>query len=158
MTTAVTYDFKEQLAEGQAYERRLDEHFSQFNIEIRPATMDEQRQGIDRFFTHRTTGKVDAMEYKADSLAGKTGNAFVETISVDTTNKPGWAVASKARYLVYMVTDPETIYLIDMRALHVALPVWKARYPTRQAQNFGYRTHGVLVPLHELERIAIAVW
>ena len=156
--TAVTYDFKEQLAEGQAYERRLDQHFSQFNIEIRPATMDEQRQGIDRYFTHRTTGKVDAMEYKADSLAGRTVNAFIETISVDTTGKPGWAVASKARYLVYLVTEPETIYLIDMRALHVALPVWKARYPVRQAQNFGYRTHGVLVPLHELERISIAVW
>ena len=158
MTTTATYDFKEQLAEGQAYERRLDQHFSQFNIEIRPATMDEQREGIDRFFTHRKTGKVDAMEYKADSLAGRTGNAFIETVSVDTTNKPGWAVASKARYLVYLVTDPETIYLIDMRALHVALPVWKARYPVRQAQNFGYRTHGLLVPLLELERIAIAVW
>lgn len=156
--TAVTYDFKEQLAEGQAYERRLDAHFRQFAIEIRPATMDEQRQGIDRFFTHRRTGKVDAMEYKADSLAGKTGNAFIETISVDTTNKPGWAVASKARYLVYMVTEPETIYLIDMRALHLALPVWKARYRTTSAQNNGYRTHGVLVPLLELEKIAIAVW
>ena len=158
MTATATYDFQEQLAEGQAHELRLDNHFRRFNIEIRPATMDEQRQGIDRFFTHRTTGKVDAMEYKADSLAGKTGNAFVETISVDTTGKPGWAVASQARYLVYMVTEPETIYLIDMRALRVALPVWKAKYPTRQAQNNGYRTHGVLVPLHELERIAIAVW
>ena len=156
--TAVTYDFNEQLAEGQAYELRLDNHFRRFNIEIRPATMDEQRQGIDRFFTHRTTGKVDTMEYKADSLAGRTGNAFIETISVDTTGKPGWAVASRARYLAYMVTEPETIYLIDMRALRAALPVWQAKYPTRQAQNNGYRTHGVLVPLHELERIAITVW
>lgn len=156
--TAVTYDFKEKLAEGQAYERRLDNHFRRFNIDIRPATMEEQHQGIDRFFTHRPTGAVDAMEYKADSLAGKTGNAFVETISVDTTGKPGWAIASEARYLVYLVTEPETIYLIAMSRLRAALPAWQAQYRTASAANDGYRTHGVLVPLHELEKIAITVW
>jgi hypothetical protein len=156
--TAITYDFQQQLAEGQAYERQLDQHFSRFDIDIRPAMMDEQRQGIDRFFTHRPTGIVDTMEYKADSLAGKTGNAFVETISVDTTNKPGWAVASKAKYLVYLVTEPETIYLVSMKQLRQELPRWQATYRTTSAANDGYRTHGVLVPLHELERIAIAVW
>lgn len=158
MSAPTTYDFGTQLAEGQAYERMLDAHFSQYNIDIRPATMAEQKRGIDRFFTHRPTGTVDAMEYKADSLAGRTGNAFIETVSVDTTNKPGWAVASQARYLVYLVTDPQTIYLVSMRALRAALPVWQAKYPAKKAQNFGYCTHGILVPLHELERIAVTVW
>lgn len=152
------YDFATQLKKGEEYERKLDEFFSQFDITIRPATMEEQRQGIDRFFTHRLTGSVDAMEYKADSLAGKTGNAFIETISVDTTNKPGWAVASKARYVAYLVTEPEAIYLVSLRSLRDALVHWKLKYPTRVAQNDGYKTHGVLVPLLELERIAVAVW
>ena len=120
--------------------------------------MDEQFRGIDRFFTHRPTGKVDAVEYKADSVAGHTGNAFIETISKDSTNKPGWAIASKARYLVYMVTDPETIYLIAMHRLRHQLPRWQNLYRTTTAQNDGYCTHGVLVPLHELERIAVTVW
>jgi hypothetical protein len=63
-----TFDFQQQLKEGEEYERKLDEFFRQFDVDIRPATMDEQRQGIDRFFTHRPTGKVDAMEYKADRI------------------------------------------------------------------------------------------
>jgi hypothetical protein len=156
--TAITYDFPTQLAEGQAHELHLDEFFKQFNVEIRPATMDEQRQGIDRFFQFERTGSVDSVEYKADSIAGKTGNAFIETVSVDATNKPGWAVASKAQYLVYLVTEPETIYLITMAQIRSHLPRWQQQYPTKAAQNNGYRTWGVVVPVSELERIAVYVW
>lgn len=156
--TAITYAFKQQLAIGEAHERRLDEFFSRYDIDIRPATAEEQRMGIDRFFTHRPTGAVDAMEYKADDKAGQTGNAFIETVSVDTTGKPGWAVASQARFLVYLVVDPEVIYLVNMQRLRNALPRWQSIYPEVPAQNDGYRTLGLLVPLHELERIAVGVW
>lgn len=156
--TAVTYGFATQLALGEQYERRLDEFFSQWAVDIRPATAEEQRQGIDRFFTHRASGTVDAMEYKADDKAGRTGNAFVETVSVDVTGKPGWAVASQARFLVYLVVEPEAIYLVSMRQLRAALPRWRAAYPEVAAQNDGYRTLGLLVPLHELDRVAVMVW
>lgn len=156
--TAVTYAFKEQLAIGEQYERQLDAFFAQWDIDIRPATAEEQRQGIDRFFTHRPTGKVDTMEYKADDKAGRTGNAFIETVSVDTTGKPGWALASQAMYLVYLVVEPEAIYLVSMRRLRRELPRWRAAYPEVSAQNDGYRTLGLLVPLHELESVAVVVW
>ena len=112
--TTITYDFNTQLAEGIAHERQLDEFFlTQYQglLTIAQATPAQQRQGIDRLFTSISTGEVDTVEYKADSLAGKTGNAFIETVSVDTANKPGWAVASEAKYLVYLVTDPQTIWL-----------------------------------------------
>lgn len=155
-TTA--YDFQQQLAIGEQHERRLDEFFSQWDIDIRPATADEQRRGIDRFFTHRPSKAVDAMEYKADDKAGRTGNAFIETVSVDVTGKPGWALASQARFLVYLVVEPEAIYLVSMRRLREALPRWRAAYPEVPAQNDGYRTLGLLVPLHELERVAVMVW
>ena len=152
------YDFRTQLAIGERYELQLDAFFGQWAVDIRPATAEEQRRGIDRVFTSRATGAVDTMEYKADDKAGRTGNAFIETISVDTTGKPGWAVASQADYLVYLVTDPETIYLVRMRRLRTALPRWQAKYPTKVAQNIGYCTYGVLVPLHELEQIAVRVF
>lgn len=154
------YDFPTQLEEGQKYEQRLDEHFRTFQVQITPATMEQQRQGIDRVFFFPATGSIDTIEYKADSIAGKTGNAFIETVSVDTPSisKPGWAITSQAKYLAYMVTDPETIYLILMQRLRANLPTWQQRYPTKAAQNQGYRTLGVVVPIRELERIAICVW
>ena len=153
------YGFFEQLAIGEAYERRLDEHFEQaLDIAlIMPATRMQQGAGIDRIW-HLKDGRITTVEYKADEKAGRTGNAFVETISVDTTQKPGWAVASTAMLLAYLVTEPETIYLIAMGRLRAELPRWQRQYRTTYAQNDGYRTHGVLVPLAEFERIATKVW
>ncbi len=153
------YGFFEQLAIGEAYERRLDEHFRQsLDIaRITPATRMQQSAGIDRVW-YLKDGRITTVEYKADDKAGRTGNAFVETISVDTANKPGWAVASAAILLAYLVTEPETIYLIAMDKLRAELPRWQRQYRTTYAQNDGYRTHGVLVPLAEFERIAAKVW
>lgn len=155
-----TYKFRDQLAIGEAYERRLDEHFQQaLNISrIERASRAQQSAGIDRIW-HTRTGAAITVEYKADDKAGRTGNAFVETVSVDTANKPGWAMASTAQMLAYMVTQPEeTIYLIEMTALRAQLPRWKRQYRTTYAQNDGYRTYGILVPLDEFERIAREVW
>ncbi len=153
------YDFAQQLAIGEAWEDRLDAFFWQrFPVRILKASREEQRKGIDRLFVSKLTGVIDTVEYKADMLAGKTGNAFVETVSVSTTKKPGWAVASQAKYLVYLVTEPETIYFVAMAALRARLPVWKRLYREAAAQNDGYETRGLLVPLDELERIAVQVW
>lgn len=154
-----TYGFAAQLAVGEAWEAHLDAFFGgQFPVEIRPASMEEQRKGIDRLFVSKRTGAIDTVEYKADRLAGKTGNAFVETVSVDTTGRPGWAVSSQAKYLVYLVTEPETIYFVAMAALRATLPRWRRLYREAAAQNDGYQTVGLLVPLDEFERIAVQVW
>lgn len=150
------YDFNHQLALGEEYERRLDEHFARW-FAIAKATREQQRAGIDRVFRHRVTGAVYLVEYKADTLAGTTGNAFIETTSVDRTGRAGWAVASKADVLIYMVTQPQTIYAIRLRTLRRALAGWQQTYRLASAQNDGYKTWGHLVPLDELERIAIEV-
>ena len=154
MTT--TYDFTQQLAIGEAHERRLDTLFARW-FTITPATPAQQRRGIDRTFVHRTTGARYLVEYKADDKAGRTGNAFIETTSVDTTGRAGWAISSEADVLIYLVTDPETIYAIKMRTLRTALARWQRKYPKRPAQNQGYKTWGYLVPLAELEKIAAEV-
>jgi len=165
-----SYHFATQLSRGRRYEEQLDAFFAQrLPVEIQPATDAEQRQGIDRWFMARTSagdGRPrgrDAVEYKADTVAGRTGNAFIETVSVDrgpdSPPKPGWAMTSQARYLVYLVAgQEEAIYLIPFRRLRLCLPRWGREYPTGAAPNEGYTTKGLLVPLHELERIAIAVW
>lgn len=151
-----TYDFDTQLAIGEAHERRLDTLFQRY-FAITPATRQQQRQGIDRNFVNLDTGATYRVEYKADALAGKTGNAFIETVSVDATGRPGWAVASQADILIYLVVEPEAVYAIRMATLRMALHGWMRRYPRHAAQNAGYKTLGYLVPLNELERIAMEV-
>ncbi|MEB2351838.1 MAG: hypothetical protein OZ924_10535 [Burkholderiaceae bacterium] len=169
------YQFDRQLSIGEEGEAFLDGFFAAW-FHIRRATPVEQRQGIDRWFVD-ARGRRQSVEYKADSTAARTGNAFVETISVDITGKPGWAYSSQARTLAYYITGkpgwayssqartlayyipPDgLIYIIRLRHLRVVLPRWERDYPTRAVSNAGYHTHGLLVPLHELERLAVTVF
>lgn len=156
--SGTTYQLYTQLKQGEGYEARLDTFFREQGFRISAVNRDMQRKGIDRVFYRERDAEIFTVEYKADSLAGKTGNAFIETVSVDTAAKPGWAYSSQASVLVYLVTEPETIYWISMARLRRQLPRWEVTYPKRQAQNEGYQTHGLLVPLDELERIAGFVW
>ncbi len=149
----MTYDFAHQLAEGEEGEAFLDAFFRARGQTIRPATPDEQRQGIDRVFT-TPGGDESRVEYKTDYLAAKTGNAFVETISVDTQGKMGWALTARADYLIYYLPG-RAIYVLPFLSLRWALPGWIRDYPTRSAQNNGYATHGVLVPLEEVAQLAM---
>jgi hypothetical protein len=149
------YAFKEQLAKGEKSENKLDRFFAEW-YDIKLVGMTEQRQGIDRIFTKKATGEILKIEYKTDWTARKTHNAFVETISVDTTNKPGWAHSSQADYLIYYIPGDELIYIITFVSLRMRLPVWK-KFPVRSIPNRGYNTIGLLVPLCEFERIALEV-
>lgn len=148
----MTYDFDHQLAEGEEGEAYLDAFFRERGHTIRPATHDEQRQGIDRVFT-APDGRVARVEYKTDFLAAKTGNAFVETVSVDRHGKMGWALTSQADTLIYYLPG-KVIYVLPFMSLRWALPTWIRDYPAKSAQNRDYATHGILVPLDELAQFA----
>lgn len=153
------YQFATQKTVGIAGEETLDKFFGQWRgLSIRPATDEEQRRGIDRFWTLVASGQQFAVEYKTDHTAGRTGNAFIETVSVDRANKPGWAVASEAYYLIYFIPEPQTIYCLRMEDVRKRLPTWRMIYPERSILNRGYNTIGILVPLDELERIALHVY
>lgn len=151
------YDFRKQLRSGQSGEEFLDEFFCQWYA-IDKATDAEQRQGIDRWFTPLPFGKRFAVEYKTDKTASRTGNAFVETISVDTANKPGWAYTSQAKYLVYYVPGDELVYVMAFTVLRNQLTRWQHEYPSRRIPNVGYFTHGLLVALREFERYSKRVF
>jgi len=152
----MTYDFKQQLTKGEKGEKNLDAFFAE-RYEIEPVSMDLQRQGIDRIFTNRETGKRHKVEYKTDWTASKTGNAFVETISVDTADKPGWAYSSKADILIYYLPQDMLVYVVEFPILRRLLPRWETTCVSRKIPNNGYMTHGLLVPLDEFERHALTV-
>jgi hypothetical protein len=145
------YEFGKQLGKGEAAERFLDAHYSRF-FSIKKASRDEQRQGIDRFFEKE--GESWPIEYKADWTASRTGNAFVETVSVDTTGKLGWAYTSSAKWLLYFLPDDGLVYVVEMTKLKGCLEGWKEKCKTVTVQNRTYSTHGLLVPLDLFEQIA----
>jgi len=151
----MVYHFGAQLARGDAGERFLDGFFSG-RYRIRRATAQEQRRGIDRLFTHRQTGQQIAVEYKTDYVAARTHHAFVETVAVDAVGKAGWAYTSQAEYLMYYVPGEGVVYVLALEVLRRQLPRWLRSYPLRQARNAGYATHGVVVPLDEMEACAEA--
>lgn len=150
----MVYRMDRQLAQGEAAEALLDRHFAG-RFAITPATREQQRQGIDRIFVQRQTSKAYTIEYKTDWTAAKTGNAFVETVSVDTLNKPGWAYASQAQWLVYYVPGLRRVYLIDFIDLRKLLPQWVAECKAAPPiPNKGYNTLGILTPLAQFARCA----
>lgn len=152
----MTYKFRAKLAEGQRHEAYLDGLFAD-RFDIRPVGMQQERRGIDRVFTDRRSGARYTIQYKADSTAARTGNAFVETISVSTTGAPGWAVRCAADYIFYYVVGVGPIYVLRPADIRAHLDAWRARCEERRIPNRGYHTVGLLVPLAEFERAAVKV-
>jgi len=152
----MTYGFGEQLRIGEAYENDLDEFFRRW-YEVMPVSMELQKLGVDRIFIDQT-GRRLSIEYKADETAARTHNAFVETVSVDTEGKPGWALSSIAQLLIYFIPPIRKIYVCRMLDLKMDIEELIAKFPTKQIPNNGYHTTGVPVPLWLIEeRYAIRV-
>lgn len=155
----MSYDFKKQKAQGMLGELALDHHFRHIFM-LRPATDAEQLRGIDRWFTLGGDELPMPVEYKTDLIAHRTRNAFIETHHSSRGAQSGWAYTSQAHVLVYYVpgAEAEMAYWILFSRLRECLPGWLPRYSLRSVRNVGYDTIGLLVPLHELEGIALAVY
>lgn len=158
---ATIHNFTTSKARGEVYEQLLDDYLAP-SYEIRRATMDEQRHGIDRFLTHRETREIFSVDYKADSWAARTGQAFIETVSVDPgptggERRDGWAVTSQAEFIFYYLPQKRRLYILRMVEIRASLPYWQQICQPMTVRNDGYSTHGLLVRLSELDRIAEAV-
>lgn len=64
-------------------------------------------------------------------------------------------MTSEADLLVYYLPIPKQIYIVPMVDIRDALVEWEQRYRSRKLDNGWYFSHGLMVPLWELERIAI---
>lgn len=148
------YDFSTQFKRGERGETFLDAYFRQM-FHIEDVTREGQRKGTDRWFTPLPFGQRFLIDYKTDYAAHKTGNGFIETVSVDTTHKPGWIFTSQAAYIIYYVAIDEIIYVLPMRDLRERLPRWQRDCRLVKVPNVGYCTHGLLVDLCEFERLSI---
>jgi len=148
--------WQESLESGLKDETVLDGYFKQW-YDIAPASETQQRDGIDRIFTCRETGRRFTVEYKADGVAVRTGNAFVETWSVAEDDRRGWAYTSCAQMLIYFVPQSGAVYMASMLQIKEMLKEWAATYKEKSVKNSGkngnpYTTKGLPVPLPEFAK------
>jgi len=146
-----THDFQVQKRIGEQAELLLD-RFIAAHCYLEKASRHLQRQGIDRVI--QLDGRTFYLEYKADFKAHQTGTAFIEVISADAGHTAsGWATTSKADLLIYFLPRIGRVYVVPMFRLRQQMRHWEG-YAIGKARNSHYHTHGLLVPLQELERVS----
>jgi len=151
------YNFNEQYEKGVKGENRLDKFFNTiFNIGQVPRIL--QQFGCDRIFTNIQSKKRYLIEYKSDERAAKSGNIFVETISVDTENKLGWAYTSCSQYICFYIPGKGEIYIVSTLYIKAKISEWISKYEIKRIKNEGYYTEGVAVPIDEIKKIATAYY
>lgn len=121
-----------------------------------PVTGDNQAQrlGIDRLIV-LASGRVLRVDEKKRRMVRN--DILLEVVSVDTKNAPGWIEKDLAiDYLAYAFMPTKTCYLFPWDFLRSAWlrhgRDWRAAYGTVAAQNPGYRTISVPVPIKDLRR------
>jgi hypothetical protein len=150
------YSFKQQLAQGKRAEEYIDTLFID-KFFIAKATREDERRGIDRHYTKRGNGRKYTIQYKVDKKASEAGNAFIEIVSVDTQGIPGWAYTCQADFIFYYIDNIGPIYILRPKDIKRKLETWKAKYTTLEIENKTYKTAGIIVPLNELERLAVSI-
>lgn len=139
------HEFDDKKKQSDKHCELLDFVFGQwYETVATPLIVD--KMGIDRVWVEKNTRVRYSVEYKADEMTAKTGNAFVETVSIDTEDKPGWAYTCVAQILVYYIPQWRKAWLLSPMAIKNKLEEWKKKYKEVPANNNGYKTLGLLVP------------
>lgn len=143
------------LRRGEFGEDFVHDYMKQW-YDIRLADREEQRHGIDAWYTHRETGEQHSVEVKLDERSGQTGNLFVEVTSVDNPIKPGWVWTCQADQLIYWLPVQRLFVGFVIAKLQLHIREWAKRYSIKAVDNDGYQTHGVPVPL--VDALAVSEW
>lgn len=152
----LTHSFSDRYAEGKIGEQRIIDYFSD-NWHVVNSNYRDQKRGIDFYFRHKANGSFYTVELKSDTKAAVSGNAFIETISVDATStpKPGWAITCEADYIFYYIPPKELLLVLKPETIKQSLPTWGLQYRSVQIPNKDYHTHGIIVPLSRIKAIAL---
>jgi len=139
------YDFKEQYISGLAGEWVMEKYHLPF-YEIEKTGKRGEKAGIDFIFS-RGEEKQWLVEVKTDFKSQIYGNVIMEIVSVDRTNKPGWAYTSTCDYLLYYLWHTNEVLYFQMGEIKNNIDAWKEDYPVRPIKNDGFNTIGVKLPV-----------
>lgn len=155
-----THSFHESLSNGESSEAVLDGWLSSLPEvrEVLKVPVVEQKLGLGDRRAILADGDVRTVEFKSDRQGHRTGRAFIETISVDGSGSAGWAFTCKADWLVYYTVGDGRGRVLLPDHLKTAVHGWTRHYEVKTATNPSYHSYGLLVPLEELDRLAIEVF
>lgn len=148
-----------QFKQGMKVEVWLDTYFSNHGFKIKKTTPEQERKhGLgDRIFSKGNTTQF--VEYKSGIQTFHTGNVFLETMSVDTSKKPGWLFTCKASWVIYAALLNRVILFFDPAYLRQNIHILKKKYKEVHThnQNKDYKTWGLIVPLDEAKKLATKI-
>ncbi len=134
---------------NRAYEGRIDKFLIKEGYAPEAVSMEFQRRGIDRYLT--IGNERVPVEYKAETRVTDTGNYFLETISVDKDNKPGWVEYSEALYIIYYLPLEHKLFFVLLSDIKDNMAKWKELYPEKICRNKTYNSLGIIVPRDKIE-------
>lgn len=113
-----------------------------------------QYLGIDRVIT-LSSGKTLYIDEK--KRRGVYPDILLEYVSVDRTGAPGWIEKDlQIDYLAYAFMPTQRVYLFPWEMLRRAWrqwgETWRKEFPSVSAQNNGYKTYSVAVPIGKLRQ------
>lgn len=160
MAGLTEHKWNDSFTRGRMFEEHFREIFQAKGMMVIAVAKDLQDLGIDFLMTGRS-GKRMSVELKSDERATETGNAFLELVSMSSSDgwpdKPGWMYTSIAQVLAYYLPLDGRVLFLDMADLKLSLGDFVGRYSIRHTSNGWYRSKGVVMPLKDLERRAFEI-
>ena len=167
MINAPIHDFRERLAWGEAkscepfWEAVYRKAFpNMVGHMLCSGSNDNQRRGVDRVIqlANGHTLYVDEKKRAKDYP-----DILLEYVSVSTTSAPGWMEKDLAiDYLAYAFMPSKRVYLFPwlmlQRAWQYHKNEWIKSFRIIKAQNNGYETLSVAVPLTEVRKAVYNAW
>lgn len=147
------YDFNKQNAIGKRGEEVIWRWLGKF-YRLSPASMAQQRRGIDAIGTHKILGEVESFEVKTDTYGSD--RIFIETVANDVTQKQGWAYTCTADWLLYYLKKRGEVLMLRPLRLRRELPQWE-HCASATIPNRTYNTIGLLVPRWRVVRVVDAI-
>ena len=154
MTEQLDFHERLQFSQGKEITETLDRFYLKAFSAERIKRLDEgrfldiQREGVDLlvFGPHG----AQTVEEKIREKAYDPPDVFLETVSVDKTGAPGWAVKPfQARWLSYYRPQGDVVLFPGWGLRPVVrsnIEAWKVEYGEKRVFNNGYSTYGVPVP------------
>jgi hypothetical protein len=140
-------------------EQWLDAYFARHGFQIEKTSAHQERVEClgDRIFTKN--GKAQYIEYKSGIQTFYTGNIFLETVSVDSQNKPGWMFTCKADWIIYAALLNNIILFFYPPYLRENAEILRREFRevSTHNQNETYKTWGLVVPLEKAKKLATKI-
>lgn len=148
------FEFKAQMTKQKEYSEAFAEWMmNRANVlKVEQANLEDDKGGVD-FWVYCPNKK--SFQVKTDFVAHRTGNMAYELISQMYSNResvPGWGMKIyQIDYLVYILAETGDIYTWKGEDLQHTVLQDYSKYRNFMAQNNGYLTAGILVPLVQLK-------